>query len=95
VSTVQLSKSFSISKPTKYLHVRGVAHNRMKVEGVEIAAFNPAETTADCFKFRNKIGLEVALEALREGSSKRGVTIDDLWRYAGINRVANVMRPYL
>ncbi|MDP2705995.1 MAG: transcriptional regulator, partial [Burkholderiales bacterium] len=50
---------------------------------------------ADCFKFRNKIGLDVALEALREGWNKRKVTMDDLWRYAAVDRVANVMRPYL
>ena len=49
----------------------------------------------DCFKFRNKIGLDVALEALREGWSKRKATMDDLWHYASVNRVANVMRPYL
>ena len=69
--------------------------DRLKVDGVEVPVFNAAKTIADCFKFRNKIGLDVALEALREGWSKRKVTMDDLWRYAGINRVANVMRPYL
>jgi predicted transcriptional regulator of viral defense system len=67
----------------------------MTFDGVTVPVFNPAKTVADCFKFRNKIGLDVALEALREGWNKRKVTIDDLWRYATINRVANVMRPYL
>jgi len=65
------------------------------VDGVEVPVFNAAKTIADCFKFRNKIGLDVALEALREGWHKRKVTMDDLWRYAVVDRVANVMRPYL
>jgi hypothetical protein len=50
---------------------------------------------ADCWKFRNKVGLDVALEALREGWHQRKFTMDELWHYAEINRVANVMRPYL
>jgi len=50
---------------------------------------------ADCFKYRNKIGLDVALEALREGWRARRFTMDELWHYAKICRVANVMRPYL
>ena len=54
-----------------------------------------AKTVADCWKFRNKVGLDVALEALRDGWRERRFTSDDLWRYAKINRVANVMRPYL
>ena len=57
--------------------------------------FNPAKTIADCFKFRNKIGLDVALEALRDGWRQRKVTMDELFTYAAVNRVANVMRPYL
>ena len=56
---------------------------------------HPAKTVADCFKYRNKIGLDVALEALRETWRARRATMDDLWRYAKICRVANVMRPYL
>jgi predicted transcriptional regulator of viral defense system len=67
----------------------------LKVEGVKVPVFNAAKTIADCFKFRNRIGLDVALEALRDGWYKRKVTMDDLWRYAAVNRVANVMRPYL
>ena len=69
--------------------------DRLKVDGVEVPVFNAAKTIADCFKFRNKSGLDVALEALREGWNKRKVTMDDLWRYAAVNRVANVMRPHL
>jgi predicted transcriptional regulator of viral defense system len=72
---------------------QGVMH--VAVDGVQVAVFNPAKTIADCFKYRNKIGLDVALEALRDGWQQRKVTMDDLFAYAAINRVANVMRPYL
>jgi len=66
-----------------------------RLEGVRVRVFNVAKTVADCFKYRNKIGLDVALEALREAWRARRVTMDDLWRYAEVNRVARVMRPYL
>jgi len=63
--------------------------------GAEVRVFGVAKTVADCFKFRNKIGLDVALEALREAWNGKRTTMDELWRYAEICRVANVMRPYL
>lgn len=66
-----------------------------KVEGVALRITSPAKTVADCFKFRNKVGLDVALDALREVLRERKATADDLWRCAEVNRVANVMRPYL
>jgi predicted transcriptional regulator of viral defense system len=65
------------------------------VEGVSVKVYNPAKTVADCFKYRNKIGLDVALEALRDCWRKRLTTADELWRYAEVSRVARVMRPYL
>ncbi|MEA2030901.1 MAG: type IV toxin-antitoxin system AbiEi family antitoxin domain-containing protein [candidate division Zixibacteria bacterium] len=65
------------------------------IEGVTIRVYNPAKTVADCFKFRNKIGLDVALEALRDCHRSRKCTMDDLWKYAKICRVANIMKPYL
>jgi predicted transcriptional regulator of viral defense system len=68
---------------------------RMRVDGVEVPVFNAAKTVADCFKYSNKIGLDVALQALRDGWSQRKLTMDALWHYATIDRVANVMRPYL
>lgn len=67
----------------------------VEIDGVRVKVFNPAKTVADCFKFRNKIGLDVALEALRDGWAQRKLTMDALWHYAAVNRVANVMRPYL
>lgn len=65
------------------------------IDGVKVPVFNTAKTVADCFKYRNKIGLDVALEALHDGWSQRKLTMDALWHYATVDRVANVMRPYL
>lgn len=65
------------------------------IEGVPVKIYNPAKTVADCFKFRNKIGLDVALEALRETWRARRCGMSELMRYARVCRVANVMRPYL
>ena len=66
-----------------------------QVDGAKVRVTNVAKTVADCFKFRNKIGLDVALEALREARRTQMASADALWRYAKINRVTNVMRPYL
>jgi predicted transcriptional regulator of viral defense system len=66
-----------------------------KLEGVPVRIFNPAKTVADCFKYRNKIGLDVAIEALRECWKERRCKMDDLWYFADVCRVRNVMRPYL
>ena len=68
---------------------------RHKLERVTVRVYSAAKTVADCFKYRNKVGLDVAVEALRDCLSQRKCTYDDLWRYAKICRVANVMRPYL
>lgn len=62
---------------------------------VQIPVTSVAKTIADCFKFRNKIGLDVALEALRDAWRQKRVTMDELWEAAQLCRVANVMRPYL
>ena len=64
------------------------------LEGVRVRVYGPAKTVADCFKFRNKIGSDVAIEALRDYRRRRG-SVDALLRYAEICRVARVMRPYL
>ena len=66
-----------------------------QIEGVPVRVFSPAKTVADCFKYRNKIGLDVAIESLRECLRSRRCTVDDLWHYAKICRIQNVMRPYL
>lgn len=64
-------------------------------EGVTVKVYSPAKTVADCFKYRNKIGLDVALEALRECRRQRKATMDELYEAAKVCRVANVMRPYM
>jgi len=65
------------------------------LQGVCVRVFNPAKTVADCFKYRNKIGRDVAVEALRECLSHRKATADEIGRYAKICRVTEVIRPYL
>lgn len=68
---------------------------RHAIEGKSVCIYSAAKTVADCFKYRNKIGLDVALEALREARGSHKVSMDELWHYARIDRVGNVMRPYL
>jgi len=65
------------------------------LEGVSVTIYSAAKTVADCFKFRNKIGLDVAMEALRNCLRTRKATAGEINRYAHICRVARVMRPYL
>jgi predicted transcriptional regulator of viral defense system len=65
------------------------------LEGVTVRVYGPAKTVADCWKYRHKIGLDVALEALRDFRRLRRGSLDDLWRFARVCRVARVMRPYL
>jgi predicted transcriptional regulator of viral defense system len=65
------------------------------IDGAPVRVYNIAKTVTDCFKLRGKVGLDVALEALREAWRARKVTMDDLSRYAKVNRMTNVMRPYL
>jgi predicted transcriptional regulator of viral defense system len=65
------------------------------INGVPIRIYNVAKTIADCFKYRNKIGLDVAMEALQDALRQRKCTANEIWHYARICRVANVMRPYL
>lgn len=72
---------------------QGVEEHR--VVGVPIRVTTPAKTVADCFKYRSKVGLDVALEALRETWRERRATMDDLWQAAKVCRVTTVMRPYL
>ncbi len=66
-----------------------------KIDGGTIRVYSPPKTVADCFKYRNKIGLDVALEALRECWKKRRVTMDEFWDMARACRMTNVIRPYL
>lgn len=66
-----------------------------RAEGIDLRVYNPAKTVADCFKYRNKIGLDVAIEALTDCIRRRKATRDQIWHYAKVCRVANVIRPYM
>ena len=68
---------------------------KYQIEGASAKVHNLAKTVANCFKYRNKIGLDVALGALRDCRGQRKCANDELWHYAKICRVANVMKPYL
>lgn len=65
------------------------------LEGVAVRVYSPAKTVADCFKYRNKVGLDVAIEALRDCWKQRRATTDELWNAAKVCRMTNVMQPYL
>jgi predicted transcriptional regulator of viral defense system len=65
------------------------------VDGVQVRVFAPAKTVADCFKYRNKIGIDVAIEALKDCVQRRACPTEELVRYARVCRVAKVMRPYM
>lgn len=83
----------------KLFYVSGPAYSfgveQHGIHGVPVSVYSPAKTVADCFKFRNKVGLDVAIEALREVWRSRKATMDELVEAAGVNRVLNIMRPYL
>lgn len=85
--------------PIRYISTSGDMFARgievHTIEGVMVRVYCPAKTVADCFKFRHKIGLDVALEALREGWRAKLFSMAELARFAKIDRVANVMRPYM
>lgn len=74
-------------------HLAGVEEHLCN--GVKVRIYSPAKTVVDCFKYRNKIGLDVALEALKDAWRTCKASADDLWRYAQDCRVATVMRPYM
>ncbi len=68
---------------------------RHKIEGRTVQVYGVAKTLADCFKYRNKIGIDVAMEALREAWRHKRFSMDDLDRFAAVCRVQRVMQPYL
>jgi predicted transcriptional regulator of viral defense system len=65
------------------------------VEGVSVRVYSAAKTVADCFKFRNKIGLDIAIEALKVCLRQKKATVNEIYRYAKLCRVSNVIRPYM
>jgi predicted transcriptional regulator of viral defense system len=85
--------------PVKMVQFSGDAYTQgielVNADQTKLRVYGVAKTVADCFKHRNKIGLDVAIEALKEALAANKTTANDLWRFAKICRVANVMRPYL
>lgn len=85
--------------PLRIARMRGVAYSEgietNTAHGTPIRVYSVAKTVADCFKFRNKIGLDVALEALKDAWRTRKLNMTDLARFSKLNRVEQVMRPYL
>ena len=66
-----------------------------QVDGVPVRVYSPAKTVADCFKFRNKIGLDIAIESLKDCLRQKRASINEIYRYARVCRVSNVIRPYM
>ncbi len=85
--------------PLRVARLRGAAYTEgiqtVTEHGPPIRVYSAAKTVTDCFKFRHKIGLDVALEALQDAWRQRKVTMDELNHFARINRVQRVMQPYL
>jgi predicted transcriptional regulator of viral defense system len=95
----QKARKPRIDAPVRIMYFSGKAFTEgieiHKIKGVTVKIYCPAKTIADCFKYRNKIGLDIAVEALRDCIQKKRCSIDEIWGYAKICRVANVIRPYL
>lgn len=72
---------------------QGIENN--KLDGVQVRIYSPEKTISDCFKYRNKIGLDTAIEALKLYRERKRFKVDDLMRFARLCRVEKVMRPYL
>ncbi len=90
----------AMSYPTlRVTRLRGAAYTEgiqtVTDYGAPIRVYGVAKTVTDCFKFRNRIGLDVALEALKDAWRSRRATMDELGHFARINRVERVMQPYL
>jgi hypothetical protein len=85
--------------PMRIVRFSGPAltHGVMVVQAghATLRVYNPAKTVADCFKYRHKIGLEVAVEALREGWRAKKFSLEELARAARVCRVRRVIQPYL
>jgi predicted transcriptional regulator of viral defense system len=71
----------------------GIEHHY--IDGVRVSVYNSAKTIADCWKYRNSIGIDIALEALQNALRQPSFNRDELWRFAAINRVQAVLYPYL
>ncbi|MBL8143776.1 MAG: type IV toxin-antitoxin system AbiEi family antitoxin domain-containing protein [Acidobacteria bacterium] len=84
--------------PVRVVRISGAALmsgiDTHRIEGVAVRVTSPARTVVDCFKFRNRIGVDVAVEALRDYRRLRKGTVDELWHQATQLRMSRVIRPY-
>jgi predicted transcriptional regulator of viral defense system len=91
------SETPRVKYPPLTIHTTGKAFyegiEKHRIDGVEIKIYTPEKTLADCFKFRNKIGMDVVLEALNLYRSKKRLKMKDIFHYVRICRVEHVMRP--
>ncbi len=100
IALPEASPTPAISYPKlRILRLRGAAYSEgiqtVVEQGAPVRVYSVAKTVTDCFKFRNKIGLDVALEALKDAWRTRKITMPDITHFAKINRMEKVMQPYL
>jgi predicted transcriptional regulator of viral defense system len=85
--------------PLNLTYVSGTAYSfgiqKHIINGVSVKIYSPAKTVADCFKFRSKVGLDVAIEALHNARHSRKATMDELMEAAKVDRVLKIMNPYM
>jgi len=85
--------------PIRVAYMSRTSHSEdvetVKCNGIELRVYGIARTLVDCFKYRNKIGLDATLEALGNAYARKKVSVAELWRYAEVGRVLKPMRPYL
>lgn len=84
--------------PVRFIRMSGASMNEFienhRYEGAVLRIYSAAKTVADCFKFRNQVGLDVAIEALKEGWQSRKFSMDELMSCARVCRVSKVIQPY-
>jgi predicted transcriptional regulator of viral defense system len=85
--------------PIRFVRFTGTALTegveRHRIDSIDVPITDPARTIVDCFRYRTKVGLDVAMEGLREGLRRRRCSSDQLWQYARKARVWSIMRPYV
>lgn len=92
-SNRRLSKSLFLRDTRRIFVTDGV--ERLTIDGVPVAITGVSRTPVDCFKRRNDVGLDVALEALRDARRLRKLNVNEVWRIAERRRTLTFMRPYL
>ena len=93
------SRTPAVDFPIEVIHANASAYRKgievHEFNGVRVQVYSAARTVADLFKFRGRVGLDLAIESLKTGLSKKIFSVDELMRFARLNRVANVIRPYV